>query len=207
MKNPFALRVETDALVGLEKELTDILAVIALQSGHVLLTGEFGTGKTALLKWVEETLPKEYTPVYFPSPPDPRELEKRLKGFLFWKPRKPVLLIDEADDLEEYQEKAIRRAGDHRDAIVVLAGTPGLKKRMEKEFPALHDRVVEEVRLGIMDEREAEGMVRNRVACAGGKGSFFSLPVFQQLYQQSDGRPRSVLKRCDQELRRNKFFR
>lgn len=207
MKNPFALRIETDALVGRDRELSEILAVIALHSGHVLMTGDYGTGKTTMLKWLEGMLPDEYTPIYFPAPPEPRKLEERLNGFLFWKPKNPVLLVDEADDLADYQEKALRRAGDHNNAIIILAGTGQLREKLSSDFPALHDRVVSDVRLGIIDQKTAEGMVRNRTACAGGIGKFFSGKEISRLYQQSDGRPRSVLKNCDKELRKNRFFR
>lgn len=207
MKNPFTLRTETKALVGRERELSEILTIIALGSGHISITGDYGTGKTTILKWIAEMLPKEFTPIYFTAPPEPRNLKARLNGFLFMRPKNPVLLIDEADDLDEFQERAIRRAGDHKNATIILAGTSILQEKLAKEFPALLDRIVSNIKLGILNERIASEMVRNRVACAGGIGTFFSSKDLSRLYQQSDGRARSVLKNCDKELRKNRYFR
>jgi general secretion pathway protein A len=205
-KNPFSIAPEPDAIVGMEEDITNIITCIAMDSGHILVTGEYGTGKTTLLNYLKDRLPEEYSVLYYARPPEPEDLYNDIDSSLrtWWggyRASKVVIMVDEAHEMEMHLEKELRMLGDMKNVQVILSGIPELKNKLITKMPAFYDRIVNHSMLGIISETEAVELVKNRIAVSGGLESPLSEGEIRQIYRSSNKKARDVLKLLDRRLR------
>jgi type II secretory pathway predicted ATPase ExeA len=214
--NPFALTVNPALFTGYSSQVKSIMEKLGTRSGHILVYGDKGVGKTTLLRWLVDNLKQENHAVYVARPPlnfDDliRLVVSALKGSsrkkyslyevedLVKKAKKPVvLLIDEAHEVTAEIEQQMRSLGDIERVNLVLAGLPETREKIKKDSPPLFDRIILEVSIEHLSLEETQDMIKKRIEDAGGQDvKPFTNDAINNIFKMSRGRPRMILKVCD----------
>jgi len=85
-ENPFAFDILPEAIVGYEEQRSQLLAAVERREKIILILGPTGSGKTTMLKWLENELRNERGLIVFfmsKAPRDERELIEQLNHHLF----------------------------------------------------------------------------------------------------------------------------
>ncbi|MFH1789123.1 MAG: AAA family ATPase [Candidatus Altiarchaeota archaeon] len=219
LRNPFTPDVIPSLFTGYNEQVEEILKKLSLHSGNILVLGDFGTGKTTLLRWLELNLPDNFHPIYVFRPPDkfselidviaysldpshgvkPGEYNIYNIDKLVQRINKSVvILIDEAHELDMSLNKSLKTLGDIENVNLVLAGLPKLEDKLKKEAPALNDRIVTKVVLLNLTSRETEELVTKRIENVGGWGHEpFTDDAVDEIFKLTRGNPRKVIHMCD----------
>jgi type II secretory pathway predicted ATPase ExeA len=218
IKNPFTLNVIPETFAGHQPEISVIIEKLNKMSGHILIIGGLGTGKTTLLQWLEKYLKNKFETIYIMRPASrPDELIDLVSATITKKTththkytvyefqelckkykRNILLLLDEAHEFNEEFEQFLRTLGDLPNIYLVMAGLPQAREKLKRDLPALFDRIVESVLLGALSFDETKEMIQKRITNAGGIGlGPFTLPAVKKIYEMSFGIPRGILKICD----------
>lgn len=219
IRNPFTPDVIPSLFAGYRDQVDEILKKLSLHSGNIIVLGDFGTGKTTLLRWLELNLPDNFHPIYVFRPPDkfselvdvvaysldsthgvkPGEYNIYNIDKLVQRVNKSVvILIDEAHELDMSLNKSLKTLGDIENVNLVLAGLPKLKDKMKKEAPALNDRIVTVVELMNLTSNEMEELVTKRIENVGGWGHEpFTDDAVDEIFKRTRGNPRKVIHMCD----------
>jgi len=230
-KNPFTLNIIPDVFAGHKVEISMIVEKLNTHSGHILVIGGLGTGKTTLLQWLEKNIKDKFEPIYVLRPPTrPAELIDLVSATIANKTtsthkysvydfqelcknykRNILLLLDEAHEFNEEFEQFIRTLGDLPNIYLVMAGLPQAREKLKRDLPALFDRIVESVLLGSLTIDETKELILKRITNAGGKGlGPFTEAAIVKVYDMSYGIPRGILKICDwvitHAIRANKTY-
>ncbi len=215
--NPFTLDVIPSLFTGYSAQVESILDKLSTRSGHILVYGDKGVGKTTLLRWLAENLKKDNHAVYVARPPIKFEdlvnqVVVELKGRgqkgkyslyeveeLVKKAKKPVvMLIDEAHEITAEIEQQMRSLGDIHGVNLILAGLPETKEKIKRDSPPLYDRMVLETYIEHLSLEETRDMIRKRIEDAGGQDvKPFTNEAIENIFKMSKGRPRMILKVCD----------
>ncbi len=217
--NPFSLDVIPGLFTGYALQVNAIMEKINARSGHILVYGNIGVGKTTLLRWLTEKLEKDNYAIYVARPPVDFQdiinyIVSKMKGQLFSrlgkfslydleglikKARKPVvILLDEAHEFTERIEQQMRTLGDMPNVVCVLAGLPRTREKIKEHSPPFFDRIVLEVHLEHLGLNEIRDLIRKRIESVGGKDiKPFTEDAIDKIFRMSGGRPRMVLKICD----------
>jgi type II secretory pathway predicted ATPase ExeA len=218
-KNPFSLDIFPELMTGHKEKIKEILEKICAKSGHILITGPFGIGKTTLLRWLSYCLPEaQFHTVYIARPPQQfdqliRYIVSMMGGDV--KAMEPqgiyqidvlrrklgknlVLLLDEAHEFTEEIERPLRTLGDLDRVILVMAGLPEAVDKLKTEIQPLYERLVLKVGLDSLNFEEMEAMIKVRIENAGGTGVHpFTSGAIKKIFELSKGVPRTVFKICD----------
>jgi len=228
-KNPFTLNVMPNTYAGHQTEIAIIEEKLNTLSGHILVVGGLGTGKTTLLQLLEMHLKSKFETIYLVRPPSrPEEvidliaatISKKTKDTrkysvyefrsLCKKYKKNILiLLDEAHELNDKIEQFIRILGDLHNVFLVLAGLPQTRECLKRDLPALFDRIVESILLGALSREETKELIQKRILNVSGKGlGPFTVAAVDKIYDIGFGIPRGILKICDwvttQAIKENK---
>jgi len=217
-RNPFTLDIMPKLFTGYQTQVNIIFDKVYQKSGHILVTGKKGVGKTTLLKWLTETLSKEFNTVYIPRPTDNFEdllqyMAKSLKlkkgkgekitiydmeALASQTNKNILLLLDEGHEFNEEFERPLRSLGDLNGINFVIAGLPETDTRLKEISPPFYDRIVQKVSLSHLSLEETTELIRKRIEDAGGSGiEPFSPEAIENVYKMSGGVPRLILKVCD----------
>ena len=230
-KNPFTLNIIPETFAGHQAEISIIVEKLNTSSGHILIVGGLGTGKTTLLQWLEKNLTHKFETIYVLRPPSrPDELIDLVSATIGKKTtstrkytiyefqelckkykRNILLLLDEAHEFNEEFEQFLRTLGDLPNIFLVMAGLPQAREKLKHDMPALFDRLVESILLGSLDLEETKELIKKRISNAGGKRlGPFTTGAIEKVYNLSYGIPRGILKICDwvltQAVRANKTY-
>jgi type II secretory pathway predicted ATPase ExeA len=230
-KNPFTLNIIPETFAGHQAEISIIVEKLNTFSGHILIIGGLGTGKTTLLQWLEKNLSHKFETIYVLRPPSrPDELIDLVSATITKKTthtrkytiyefqelckkykRNILLLLDEAHEFNEEFEQFLRTLGDLPNIFLVMAGLPQAREKLKHDMPALFDRLVESILLGSLDLEETKELIKKRISNAGGKRlGPFTTGAIEKIYNLSYGIPRGILKICDwvltQAVRANKTY-
>ncbi|MFH1126164.1 MAG: AAA family ATPase [Candidatus Altiarchaeota archaeon] len=216
IKNPFSLDVIPALFTGYKGEVDKVMRTISMQSGHILITGEIGTGKTTMLRWLELGLPSEYKPIYVFRPPEHfddliglivRNLDGAAEGrYNIYNIEKAikkvnkrlVLLLDEAHEFKPEITNPLKTLGDVEGINLVMAALPEAEDDWKNNSKALYDRIVAKVRINGLEETETNNMIGKRIENVGGfDHKPFTEKALKKVYELSMGHPRKVLKLCD----------
>lgn len=209
---------------GHREALAHLLYGVQSDDGLVLLSGEVGSGKTTLCRCLLEQLPADCEVALLVNPRlDSLELLASIcECFAIAAPalgsykayldridaylresgargRRPLLLIDEAQGLDEAVFEQIRlltnlESGGVRLLRIVLAGQSSLRERLaSRALQPLAQRLVARYHLGAFSEQESAGCVRHRLALAGARREIFTQPALVRLHRLSGGVPRCLL--------------
>lgn len=218
-RNPFTLDVIPSVFTGYSGQVKSIMEKINTRSGHILVYGDKGVGKTTLLRWLADNLKRENHAIYVARPPlnfddlirlvvaelKGERLARRKKFSLYEledmikKAKKPVvILLDEAHEFTAEIEQQMRSLGDVQGINYVLAGLPEARDRIKKDSPPFFDRMVLETYIDHLSQEETREMIRKRIEDVGGKDiKPFTDEAISNVFKMSKGRPRMILKVCD----------
>ena len=220
--NPFTLDIHPELFVGHRKDGKEILGKIQSKSGHILITGAIGTGKTTFLRWLTIHLAKESMAIFIPRPPqDFKHLIKYIVEKLYpnttynddkfdiynfnqlrQKINKDViLLLDEAHEYSVDIERPLRTLGDLDHIILIAAGLPETVEKLKKEFQPLYDRMVLKIEFKNLSFEETQDLIRARIKSVNGTELRpFNISAVEKIFELSKGNPRSTIKICDKAV-------
>jgi type II secretory pathway predicted ATPase ExeA len=218
-RNPFTLDVIPSLFTGYSGQVNSIMEKVNTRSGHILVYGDKGVGKTTLLRWLTDNLRKDNHAIYVARPPlnfdelirlvvaelKGERLARRKKFSLYEledmvkKAKKPVvILLDEAHEFTAEIEQQMRSLGDIQNINYILAGLPETREKIKKDSPPFFDRMVLETYIDHLSQEETREMIRKRIEDVGGKGvTPFTNEALANIFKMSKGRPRMILKVCD----------
>jgi type II secretory pathway predicted ATPase ExeA/ribosomal protein L40E len=217
-KNPFALDIIPNLFTGYQTQVNTIFEKVYARTGHILVMGKKGVGKTTLLKWLATTLAREFHAVYIPRPSENfdellQHLATSLKlkkkrgqkitlydlETLATKNRKNILLLlDEAQEFSTSFEQPLRSLGDLNGINFVMAGLLEVREKIMRDSPSFYDRIVQQVTLDHLSLAETSELIEKRISDAGGTGLLpFTPEAVENVYKMSQGIPRLILKICD----------
>jgi type II secretory pathway predicted ATPase ExeA/ribosomal protein L40E len=216
IKNPFTLTVIPALFTGLKKEVDEVMKTLSMQSGHVLILGEAGSGKTTTLKWLELNLPSDYNPIYIFRPPERfDEIIDLIVGYSGDSDRRKytmynldkviqrmnkkfIILLDEAHEFKPELSQPLKTLGDIEGVTLVMAALPEAEDYFKNNARPLYNRIVSKIKLRPLTKGEMEEMVMKRIQNCGGTGIRpFTQKALERMYDITMGHPRKVLKVCD----------
>ncbi|MCJ7816379.1 MAG: AAA family ATPase [Candidatus Aenigmarchaeota archaeon] len=220
--NPFTFQITPSIFVGYTKELNEM--VTGLQSGNKfsLLLGPTGSGKTTMLKFLEQKF-QDARIIYISKPPkDARDwvtvferitkrrfplrrkninlynlnehVKKALKG------KKLLLFVDECHEASLESLEWLRSLTDHVDSLsVVLAGLPVFESSMKSNLETFMRRVGTKIELGNLSRSETRELIKRRIEFSGGNDIRpFSHNIIDYVYDRTGGFPREVIRVCNE---------
>lgn len=212
-----------NALIYLEYGLLERL-------GFILLTGEIGTGKTTLVRYLLDKIDPEFeTAVIFNTNVTPDQLLglilnefeldvewhnkaqalDRIYQFLidrFAKQKRTLLIIDEAQNLSREALEEVRMLSnlqsDNQLLIqIMLVGQPQLKIKLRSpDLAQLNQRIGVAYHIAALDLEETKNYIGYRLEKAGGKSELFTSAAMDLIHRASGGIPRTINLLCDAAL-------
>jgi general secretion pathway protein A len=213
-----------------QNALTYLEYGLAEGSGFILLTGDIGSGKTTLVRYLLNRIEKNIeVGVLFNTNVESEELlalvmrEFGLSSTLASKSayldiifhhlieryahgRRVLLIIDEAQNLsasalEEVRMLSNLQTDDQLLLQVMLVGQPELKRKLcAKALAQLSQRIAVHYHLGTLSEEETREYIAFRLQKVGGAPDLFGSDALDLVYRASDGIPRVVNLLCDTAL-------
>lgn len=198
--------------------------------GFLLLTGDVGTGKTALIKLLIKTIHVSAIVATIPDPGlDPLDFfnilaeEFRMdrqfaskgdfliqfKQFLlkaYSSEKKVLLIIDEAQRLHHDLLEQIRLLSnielEHRKLINIffVGQTEFNQTLMEERNKAVRQRITVHHHIEPLSEAETLQYIQHRLKIAGGRGEIFTHDAMRRIHVFSSGYPRLINIICDHAL-------
>ena len=206
--------------------LRKLLYAVSEEKGCCLLTGEYGCGKTHLIRTVVKNLGADYEVAIINCPMfDGKEFleevlhqfgqegERKsriecfrvLSTFLYEnaaQERTNILIIDEAqiiDDPEVYEELRLLLNIQLEDRFLLniqLVGQPELLEQV-KRYPQLDQRIAIKFHLGRFDRDDTVNYIKYRLERAGSDQQMFSDAALFLIFKISQGVPRRINNICD----------
>jgi len=211
--------------------LDSLTEAILSDRGFLALIGEPGMGKTTLLHQVAEAMQDTVRAIFLTQTQcssreffeylmselgvDPANLSlvgmhNRLNEILFAEMmagRRFVLIVDEAQNLEESVLETIRMLSNYETANtkliqVILAGQPQLQAKLQREQLAqLAQRITVMTQLQPLSGAETAAYVQHRLLIAGhANGELFERGALALVAERSRGVPRDINKICFRAL-------
>lgn len=217
---------------GHREALAHLQYGIQTDNCFVLLTGEIGAGKTTicrcLLEQISDTTKVAYITntmlsvselletvcdefgVNYPTDTlSPKVYIDLIKHFLYdsySRGHKPVLIIDEAQNLSTAQLELIRlltnlETNERKLLMIILLGQPELREKLATpELKQFRQRITARYHLDPLSKREVIAYVKHRLAIAGKRKRVFCNSAFNEIYRFSNGIPRLINSICDRAL-------
>ncbi|MFH0752599.1 MAG: AAA family ATPase [archaeon] len=188
-KNPFNAKFNT-LLVGFDKQ-KQLLADYISSGDLCILTGEAGTGKTSLLKWLQKTV-KSHNIKYLSAEglDEYFNLKKFTRSLI--RQKKTVLLLDEAqfcDETLRIQLKTLWDGGHIKSAIIAQPNA-----ELANFSPSIQSRIGNRViKLKKMNPETAKELIELRT---GGYNPFTD-EMIEEIAKASDKNPRRILENCE----------
>jgi type II secretory pathway predicted ATPase ExeA/LysM repeat protein len=213
-----------------ENALTYLEYGLSEKAGFILLTGEIGTGKTTLIRYLLNKMisPVDIAVIFntnfsadqllsrilseFDIPCDTTEKERHLEmlyQFLiegYAHGRHALLIIDEAQNLTDQALEEIRmlsnlQTDDHVLLQIILVGQTELKDRLKTPgLRQLAQRIVVNYHLAPLSELQTHQYIAYRLQAAGGAIDLFSSETLQLISKHAAGIPRTINLLCDAAL-------
>ena len=213
-----------------ENALTYLEYGLSEKVGFILLTGEIGTGKTTLVRYMLRQMePRMDIAVIFNTnfssdqlfrlilkefdldgdPAGKEEKLERIYTFLierYAKGRHVLLVIDEAQNLSAEALEDIRmlsnlQTDDRMLLQIMLVGQPELKLRLQRpDLRQLAQRIAVNYHLTPLDEKQTRRYIAHRLESVGGRSDLFSKEAVRVIYEHSGGIPRTVNLLCDSAM-------
>jgi type II secretory pathway predicted ATPase ExeA len=218
-KNPFTLNTDPATHIGRKAEILLIIEKLNTLSGHILLIGGIGSGKTILLHWLEKHLTDKYETIYVSRPPDnPNELinfvlsaieKKSVRSsestdvYRFYElckkfHKKILILLDSTQESQKTFKRFLSTLANLPNVFLIMAGHSEVREMIKQDMPDLYDRIAETVFLGTLTRSETEELIMKRISDAGGKKlEPFTPQAVEELHSLGYGIPLRILKICD----------
>ena len=232
-KKPFDISPDPTFLWMSEKHreaLAHLKYGIIDDKGFLVLTGDVGTGKTALIHYLIQSIDMATIVVTIPDPDMNRldffnflaselkmgqsfkskgEFLIHFKKFLlkaFSAHQKVVLIIDEAQRLNNELLDEIRLLGNIDFSglmmlnIFFIGQNEFASLLMEEKNRSTRQRISANYQIGALSAEEVEEYIRHRLLVAGAAKQIFKLDAINQVYHYSKGYPRLINIICDRAL-------
>jgi type II secretory pathway predicted ATPase ExeA len=232
-ENPFALTPDPQFLVLARphrRALTQLEYSVSHAAAFCLITGEVGSGKTTLIRYLLRTVEQTVTVGLISNTnasfdrllpwvcmsfgldyggKDDVALYDLFTRFLideYSKAHKVVLIVDEAQNLGRPQLEELRvlsniNADKHLLLQTILVGQPELRVMIQSpEMLQLAQRISASCHIGALSIAEARTYVHHRLRIAGGSLLLFSNHAIRLAYENSRGIPRLINLYCDRAL-------
>ena len=213
-----------------EKALTYLEYGLSEKAGFILLTGEIGSGKTTLIRYMLNKMESQIDIAVifntnftsdqmfrrilseFDVPCDTTDKERHLQllyEFLierYAQGRHVLLIVDEAQNLTDGALEDIRMLSnlqtDDRILLqIMLVGQPELKNRLNMPaFQQLAQRIAVNYHITPLDDVQTRHYIGYRISKAGGEPDLFTPEAITMIYSHSGGIPRSINLMCDTAL-------
>lgn len=198
--------------------------------GFILLTGDVGTGKTTLIRYVINQFCSDMdVAVIFNTNVSADQLVSLilrsyglssetndkvnaldvLYNYLIEKyseNRRVLIIIDEAQNLSHESMEEVRmlsnlQSDDHVLLQIMLVGQPELKAKLRHQsFTSITQRIAVKFHLSPLTRKEVGRYIAFRLEKAGGKSDLFDTEAVDMIYRESGGIPRSINLICDSAL-------
>lgn len=197
--SPFEINHVPNLISGFDDIRKSLLSYI--KSGDFcLLQGELGSGKTLILKWIEEIGSPGYNYIYFsPFGAGEIDLEKLIKEkesiLDRFNPKKKllVLLIDDSQALSQKSCETVKKAFDSKRIYSVLIAADSSKVSDLSET-LLGESGEKMVSMRPMSNDEATGMILNRIMHINP----FEPKTLDLVFKRCDFSPKRILETCEQ---------
>jgi general secretion pathway protein A len=213
-----------------ENALTYLEYGLMERTGFILLTGEIGSGKTTLIKYLLNKIEKDIdVAVIFNTNITAEQLIDMIlnefelsssKGskaqaldtlyqFLvkkFSKKKHVLLIIDEAqnlsrDVLEEVRMLSNLQSEDQMLIQIMLVGQPELSIKLKRpNLNQLNQRITVAYHINALTREETEEYINFRLSKAGGKPGLFTKEAIDLIHETSGGIPRTINIICETAL-------
>jgi len=212
------------------RALSKVSYMVEAAQGASVVVGEVGTGKTTLASWFHSRYQRrpDFSPARVDEPPKRSGLlllrriaaefglrtrratehqMNELRTFLTEQAGQgilPLLIIDEAHELEEEQFLALRSLLNYRDPKggkayqLILLGRPELDMKL-REVPDFNDRVATRSSLDPLTPDDTKSLIEYRLIAAGRDGKqapLFTDDAIMPIWQETRGYPRSICMLC-----------
>jgi type II secretory pathway predicted ATPase ExeA len=198
-------------------------------AGFTVITGEIGSGKTTLVRYLLKKISPQITVGLISNSPQGRQellqwilmslgqsfdgeypvLFKNLQDYLygqFANGRRTILIIDEAQNLEPEALEHLRmisniNADKFQILQLILVGQPQLRELLLA--PRLHQfaqRISSDFHLRPLDEQEVANYIDFRLRAVGAPGPLFTMQACSLIASASGGIPRMINVLCDTAL-------
>ncbi|MBU3904753.1 MAG: AAA family ATPase [Nanoarchaeota archaeon] len=225
--NPFVLTIDPKLFTGYEEQVKAMMNHIENKHKVALLTGNTGSGKTSMLKWLEYNIRENV--FYVSKPPQNPDMfvDIALDAFplTFWEKilkKKPnlhnlpkyinnklkgnhlVFLLDEAHETNKDVLEWLRVTVDQIDNVsLTMAGLPVLEEMLKEKLETLDQRITNRITLTSLTRDDTRDLIRKRIESVGGSGTIpFTEDAIDKIYHRTGGFPREVLKHCDKLISR-----
>jgi len=198
--------------------------------GFILLTGDIGTGKTTLVRYLLDQFgsEKEIAVIFntnitadellflilqsFDLKPKDGNKTKNLDIFheflidRYSKNKQVLLIIDEAQNLSDEVLEEVRmfsnlQSDDQNLLQIMLVGQPELKNRLQQPgHNPFAQRIAVNFFLSGLTDKETQSYIAYRLEKVGGNPDIFSPEAIKLIYQTSRGIPRTINLLCDTAL-------
>jgi general secretion pathway protein A len=213
-----------------ENALTYLEYGIMEKAGFVLLTGEVGSGKTTLIRYLLNKIESDMeTAVIFNTNVTAEQLvEMILNEFevevkehgkarhldalfkylidMFGRGKRVLLIIDEAQNLDREALEEVRmlsnlQTDDQGLLQIMLVGQPELgSKLMSPELAQLNQRITVAYHIPALSREEAGEYISYRLEKSGGRKDLFTTEAVDFVFKSSGGIPRTINIICDTAL-------
>lgn len=200
------------------------------RSGFILLTGEIGTGKTTLIRYITEKTESEIeAAIIFNTNVSSEQLLNLILSefeigpcnggktqaldmlylFLiekFTQNKRMLLIIDEAQNLSREALEEVRMLSnlqndDQMLLQIMLVGQPELKSRLRNpDLAQFNQRITVSCHLSALNREETCAYIAFRLEKAGGAPNLFTTESIDLIYKASRGIPRIINIICDMAL-------
>ncbi len=213
-----------------DEALMRLLYAIQSSKGAALLTGEYGCGKTLLMHTIVNELSSgQFNIAYLTNPrwsanelvqeilyqleitsngTSRIEMLHSLNDFLFDNVRNgkhTIIIVDEAQiigDYETFEELRLLlnfQLNDRCLLTLFLVGQPELND-MVKKIPQLNQRIALRYHLKRFSYEDTKAYIQHRLNIAGRNNPIYTEAAFKELYNYSQGTPRTINNICDLSL-------
>ncbi len=200
------------------------------QAGFIILTGEIGSGKTTLMRYLLDRLDPDVTIGLIShthqslgdlmdwicqafdiqaATNTKRDLHQAFVDFLinqYAAGKRVLLIVDEAQNLglEKLEElRLLSNINADKDLVLqlMLLGQPQLRDLLQRaELEQFVQRVAASYHLGRLDAPETEHYIYHRILMAGGRYKIFDRAACHAIHHYSKGVPRLINLLCDTAL-------
>jgi len=201
--NPFSIKPSaySDELIGIDT--TKLLEDIS-EGKVIFIEGEFGKGKTSILKKIINLFGGKKKVVYYSCNRSDNSIHvdnllnggrsflQKLFGIV---PNGMIFLLDEVSELSEEDSEALLNEYEKNIKSIVLVGPNYKKAKLANGIKEkINDNVV---KLGDLKEEDAVELIRKRL----GETELLSDSIIKTLFKKSNKNPRLLLKNCEEVCR------